>query len=1271
MKVSGARAFFLFWAGQLVSLFGTSLSGFALGVWTFQQTNSITQYALIAVFVTVPGLLLATPAGALVDRWPRRRVLIGSDSLAAVLTLITMLLVQRGQLTIGYIYFVTVVQAILRAFQAPAAAAAIQSLVPRSQLGRANGLFSLSDAASAIIAPLVAGVVLVKVGLHGVLLIDLGTFLAAVVSLTLIVLPTPARLSAETPARSSLLQDIQTGWRFLSGAPGLSGLLVLSIITTNVFEAARVLLTPLILSFAAADVLGAVYAVASLGALLGSLVMAAWGGPRRRIHGVVGFGFLIGFSLLLGGWRESAVWIGAAAFVVMFGVPIANGCTSAIWLAKTPPALVGRVLGINRALGLALATAVFVLVGPLADHIFEPALAPSGALAGSIGTLIGVGPGRGLAFMLMLVGALPIGAGLWGFLNPRVRRLEITLLDYAGPEEAMTANQSPEPPTDRPQRRRRPAGRRIGRAVLVGLTLLILGLALTATAWLRAPFPTLEGALRLPGLSAPVEVYRDKWGTPHLYAQNQRDLLLAQGYTHAQERFWQMEMARRLAEGRLAEVLGPPAIDSDLFARNVGWNRVAAATLADYKANDPDTLAALQAYSDGVNAYLAEHGANVSINQRILGLTGRPTTIEAWRPLDSLAYAVYLSWFISGSGILDYAEYGIYGALGPELALAALPDYPAAGPVIAPDWSDAPTGASVGSPDVLADPGRVSLQLIGRPPVWGGPGRTGSNAWALSGQYTASGAPLLANDPHLEAQMPSIWYQIGLHAPGMDVVGYSLAGGPGVVIGRNPFIAWGLASSSIDVQDVYLEKMNPDNPNQYAYMGQWEDVTTLHEIIKVTGIPDIDLEVQLTRHGPIITEFQPQTPDVFAIRWEAYEHPNRLFRAILALNQATNYDEFRAALRYWDTAAGDFVYADAAGNIAYQLAASVPVRPPGGRLPRVGWSGAEEWEGWIAYEELPHVLNPASGYVTAANNAIAAAGPMAQGRWSSDDRAQRIVAWLGDKIAAGEKVEAADFAQLQGDNALWLASRYIPLLAQLPAPDARTRQAIALLQAWDGEADQDSAAAAIFEMFIYELTKATLSDQLDAGLLDVYLTSLFGAQMTMLRNLADAPGHPLWDDQSTSVVEQRDDMLARALKVALDGLEQRLGGDMQRWQWGQIHSVRFVSLPLGVSGIAPLEWLVNRGPYPVSGSQVTVNTEAWAGANPASVVILPSLRLVVDLSDPDAAQGIHTTGQSGHPLHPHYADLTPLWLRGELLPMPLSQARVEQVTVQRLTLTPP
>ncbi len=428
----GFRVFLLIWLGQSVSLIGSNLTGFALGVWVYQRTGSVTQFALISLFTALPGIAFSPIAGALVDRWDRRRAMMLSDFGGGLCTLSVALLLLAARLEVWHIYILVALSSTFSAFQWPAYSAATTLLVPREHLGRSSGMVQVSEAVAQILSPVIAGVLMGVIGIHGVILIDVATLVFALGTLAFVRVPRPEASSEGASGRGSLLHEAAFGWTYIRARPGLLGLLLFYTATNFATGIVGVLFTPLVLSFSTVDVLGLLMSIGGLGYLAGSVTMSAWGGPRRRIHGILGAGLLMGAVLFAAGIPPRVGILGAAAFLFFFSNPITNACSQAIWQSKTPPDVQGRVFAMRRMIAWASLPLAYVTAGPLADRVFEPLLAESGRLAGSVGRFIGVGPGRGIALMFIILGFVILLSVLAAYLHPRVRRVDTEVPDFAG-----------------------------------------------------------------------------------------------------------------------------------------------------------------------------------------------------------------------------------------------------------------------------------------------------------------------------------------------------------------------------------------------------------------------------------------------------------------------------------------------------------------------------------------------------------------------------------------------------------------------------------------------------------------------------------------------------------------------------------------------------------------------------------------------------------------------------------------------------------------------
>ncbi|MEW6567210.1 MAG: penicillin acylase family protein [Chloroflexota bacterium] len=797
--------------------------------------------------------------------------------------------------------------------------------------------------------------------------------------------------------------------------------------------------------------------------------------------------------------------------------------------------------------------------------------------------------------------------------------------------------------------------------LLLILASLLGGLGFVA---IRRSWPQTNGTLRLPGLQGSVEVYRDPMSVPHIYAANLHDLFLAQGFVHAQDRFWQMEFWRRIGSGRLAEILGESALESDRFVRTLGWHRTAAQEL---ELLDPETRSVLEAYAEGVNAYLATTDINsLSLEFDLLALTGVDFVPEPWTPLNTLTWAKVMAWDLGGNMSDELTRAQIATHLGTAAVDVLTPPYSDDYPVIVPRPLASATLDSV--PEAAYSAGRV----------FGSGKELGSNNWVVAGTRTESGMPLLANDPHLSIQMPSIWYEIGLHCDPvtpecpLDVVGASFAGAPGVIIGHNANIAWGVTNLGPDVQDLFIEFLNPDNPNQYEFQGRWLDMEIVREEIRVAGRDEPEIVfARITRHGPIINDVIGGTEEDWSFGWQPLAlswtalQPSTLMRAVFLLDRASNWDEFRQALSYWDVPSQNFVYADIEGNIGYQAPGRIPIRARGdGSMPVPGWTGLYEWVDTIPFDRLPRAFNPPEGYIVTANNAVVRENyPYFLGLdWDPGYRAQRIV----NLIEADPSLSVADMQAIQSDSSPLWAQEILPYVLALSTPDPQITQAVALLRAWDGRAGRDSAGAALFESFRLHLVQRTFQDELGDRLLSRAHSSL----MVALQDLLADESSPWFDDRDTEPVEDRDAILILALGDAVDELSERLGEDMNAWRWGDLHTATFENQSLGQSGIQPIEMLFNRGPVETDGTIATINNTGYDPDEPYGVAVVPSYRQVIDLGNLTLSVSMHTTGQSGHAFHPHYADMIDFWRNFQYHPMLWLRPQIEAAADDHLTLTP-
>ncbi|WP_096607797.1 penicillin acylase family protein [Calothrix sp. NIES-2100] len=830
------------------------------------------------------------------------------------------------------------------------------------------------------------------------------------------------------------------------------------------------------------------------------------------------------------------------------------------------------------------------------------------------------------------------------------------------------------------------------------ILLLVLGLLLVGcvTYNVRQSFPVENGAIALSGLKAEVSVQRDQWGVPHIYAANSHDLFMAQGYIHAQDRFWQMDFWRHIGSGRLSEMFGSSQITTDKYLRTMGWARVAQQEIAQVNAQMKGYL---EAYADGVNAYLAEHqGSKLSLEYAVLKLLNPGYKPEPWQMLHSLTWGKVMAYDLGRNFEREIERTILLKTLNLAQVEELFPPYPQDLPVILPDLQQRKTGedddfdeteliaSSIVEAKSAITPALESItkpmlaleELIGSRGIG-----IGSNNWVISGKRTSTGKPILANDPHLAVQLPSIWYEVGLHCIPKsaecpyNVTGFSFAGMLGVIIGHSDRIAWGVTNVEPDVMDLYIEKINPDNPNQYEVNGKWVDMQLVQETIQVALNQPIVQTVRYTRHGPILSDVSPKLQQLsanqgveippqyaVALRWTALE-PATLGYAIPLLNRAQNWEEFRTAAKNFDVPAQNLVYADVDGNIGYQMPGKLPIRAKGnGRYPVPGWTDEYEWLGYIDFEQLPKSFNPPQGYIVTANNLVQNKYPyLITTDWVYGYRAQRIVEMIAQ---ADQLLSLLDVELIQGDNRNLNAKTLVPLLKAISLDTLQLEAARQLLINWNMQLEMSSPAAALFEVFWKHLLADTFHDQLPQE----YFPDGGDRWYEVMKNLVKQPNSSWWDNRNTPTLENRDTIVRQAFTEAVNELEQIQGKDPNSWNWGKLHTVTFRNATLGKSGVAPMEALFNRGNFATGGNGETVNANRWKANQSFEVTDIPSLRMIVDLNNLDKSVAIHTPGQSGHAFHKHYTDMVDYWRKIEYHPMLWEKEIVNTNTAATLKLIP-
>ncbi|MGH2783932.1 MAG: penicillin acylase family protein [Actinomycetota bacterium] len=768
-----------------------------------------------------------------------------------------------------------------------------------------------------------------------------------------------------------------------------------------------------------------------------------------------------------------------------------------------------------------------------------------------------------------------------------------------------------------------------------------------------------EGTVALAGLQEDVEVFTDRWGVPHVYAKNTDDAYFAQGYLHAAERLWQIDFTRRAAQGRLAEIVGQPGLALDRFFRTLGFWRFAKKLAGSY---DDESLSVARPYHAGFQAALRSLPKPAEY-QLLNAEPNFPDVLEDTL-VDVASLALMMSFQLSANWPFELLRAELAARLGVERARELTPFINPEGPIV-----------GVTSPNF---PG-VAQQLRDAAYAAGVRPGVGSNNWVVSGEKSTTGKPLLANDPHLLVQMPAIWMEMHLSAPDLDVTGVSLPGLAGIAIGHNRRVAWGFTNTQADVTDLYVERLSEDG-SKYEYKGKWLPVKRIREKITVLGeAKPIVHEVRETRHGPLITSVIAggTTPEVkenaiteaVAFRWIQREMPLSA-KATSLLNHVSNWEEFREAARAWPISGQNMIYADVDGNIGYQFTGTVPIRTKGtGVAPVPGWTGEYEWKGTIPFNDLPRTYNPEKGFVATANHRMVDADYpyLLTQDWEMPHRIRRIVAML----TAKEKLDHDDFKAMHMDTFSGIAAELVPLFLQTDVTGERETEALKHVETWDLRLDVDSVGASIFNAWFARVSEALFAEKLGPELYEEYYprkgwTTNHAYDVT--REILTNPSAFWVGGDGSDNAGRRDRILGAALSQAVEDLEARLGPSIADWRWGRLHQVHFRHIL--ANAIPPLNELFSSGPFEVGGGDDTVNRGVLHPSEGFADGAIASYRQIIDLGDFDKSESVITTGNSGNPASPHFADQSPMWATGEYHPMPFSRAAVEAASDAKLVMSP-
>ncbi len=790
--------------------------------------------------------------------------------------------------------------------------------------------------------------------------------------------------------------------------------------------------------------------------------------------------------------------------------------------------------------------------------------------------------------------------------------------------------------------------------LIVALFALIIGGYL----YFKNGLPNYSGEVQLTGIKSPITITRDKNALPHIIAQNINDAYFAIGYTHAQDRLWQMQMQRHIAMGKLSELVGKSGIPTDKFLRTLGTFKAAQAS---YPLLTQQTKTQLESYAAGVNAYLAEDNI-LPIEFTILQLD-KP---KPWRAIESAAWLKIMAWDLNSTWRKELGKLMLSPNFTPQQIADLYPPYPGDKPFLPPKISDI---YDFGTSPKASLPTEIKISTILDNQATEG---IGSNNWVLSGNLSQSGKPLLANDPHLALTAPALWYHAQIKAKdgSINAIGATMPGVPYVILGRNEKIAWGFTNTAPDAQDLYVEKIT--KKGYYLTPTGEQPLITREEIIKVKGADDVKITVRSTRHGPIISDQLPDTKELLgkgfalALRWTALDDDSTTLDAISNLATAQNWQEFKTATKYFKAPQQSIVFADTDGNIGLIAPGAVPIRRADnelyGRYPSPGWDAKYDWQGYIPFEQLPQRFNPQKGYIATANHKIVDDDypNYITSSWTPPYRYNRIVQQLEKQpIHTMESMKSIQLEQYS----LFLEN-IRPLLDNAlngtELENQQTKDAYTLLKNWDGNATVKSPEMLIISLWLKNLQAAILSPEFDnrKAINHIFLENI----------LSNKQGMASWCDNNNCA-----SLAATSLNKTVKSLTEEYGKNMQNWQWGVPHkSISkhriFAKLPV-LGSLFNIE-------TPIGGGKNTTNVAPFNNINTNDINRMfnssdgASLRHIFDLETTESSLYIHSSGQSGNIFSPHYKDYNPIWAKGEYLPMYMNAKNYEKDAIGTLTLTP-
>jgi penicillin amidase len=816
--------------------------------------------------------------------------------------------------------------------------------------------------------------------------------------------------------------------------------------------------------------------------------------------------------------------------------------------------------------------------------------------------------------------------------------------------------------------------------LLIFFLILITGFIGLAFYWtFYKPLPDYNATIQLDGLTTDVDIHWDEFGVPHIYSNNELDLYRSIGYVHAQDRLWQMTLSQLAAEGRFAEFFGTDLIELDKYQRTLGFWKTAV-QIEQNELNEKE-LEILTAYSEGVNEFIAENKNKLPVEFALTGIQ----PIE-WSPTRSIAITRLMAWELNMSWWTEV----MYGYLQSKLPSDQFEQlqlrYPSDAPTSLNDVQSATLTASLMPMLQQEIDKRELLQMQGT--------HVGSNAWVVDGSKTTSGYPLLGGDPHLGLSMPGKWYEMHLNLNGQNVSGATLAGVPGIVIGQNDEMAWSMTNIMADDTDFFLEKVDPQDRGRYVVDSladgsvSYLPFTKVREVIKVKDADDVMLQTRYTKHGPIISDIYPESDladdQLIAMRWTGHDLSNE-FRALYQINWATTFQEFKDALPHFTVPGQNFMYGDKEGNIAMFSTARLPIRTGDKVALRNGWDPQQDWLGYIPYEEMPTVINPENGWIANANNKITTDSydHYLATFWEPPSRIERIV----ELLESNNSLTADDFGQLQND----VYSKHAEVLTPIILDIIKSQNvynfdnAVSYLENWDYKYTTNATAASIFDVFFLNLTKNTLYDDFGEQVYNNFLhhenvpVRTMTALMLPTAEMVDSNAFSFFDNINTSEIESRSDIVVKSMQDAIFFLSDSLGPQSEDWRWEQLHTLTLKPQLFAEAAEQPdapsslkliVKNLLSKGPYSVDGHGMSVDNAQYNWNSPFEMVLGPSIRRIVDLSNMSSVKTITPTGQSGSPFSEHFGDQTEMWLNGQYRVFYQDSNLFEQSELRTMNLTP-